>query len=342
MLPPSFETAAGPAAPGSQTSAAQPPAPDEGVCPSASQVAPNDRVAACERLVAKAGSADEAKVAALGDLAAALAQARRYDDAIRNYKQAAALAPRDATIYYDIGLLRLDQFRFPEARAAFERAAQLDPQNPDIVFQRGIAYAGVGDFDSAKLDVKSALLRKDDAAYYEKLGEIEIALGDLDSARAALERGRKADSGRQSLILAAVSYYAGDNDAAESQATVALGEPTARLWSALVKKAKGDAAGAALALEAGRAAAGDAWPGPIFAALSGALDLTKAGAAAQSQDADTQNQRLCALNFFAGEWAYLSGNKDAARAALQTALATRAYYTLEFAAAKARLANMGG
>jgi tetratricopeptide (TPR) repeat protein len=341
LQPPSIETAAGPEtpAPSSKKNAA---APDAVVCPSTSQAAPDDRVSACERQVSKAGREDQAQAAALGDLAAALVQARRYDEAIREYKEMAALAPRDAAIYYDIGLLRLEQLRFPEARAAFEKASQLDPRNPDIVFQRGISYIGLGDFESARLDVKRALLGKDDAAYYEKLGEIEIARGDLDSAKIAVQRGRKVDAGRQSLIQAAVNYFVGDNDAAAAQATGALGEPTAALWSALIQQAKGDSAGAAQTLKTGRAAAGDAWPGPIFDALSGALDLPNAVAAANATDDNTLMQQLCALDFFAGEWAYLSGNKDAARAALQAALATRAYHTLEFAAARARLANMGG
>ena len=80
----------------------------------------------------------------------------------------------------------------------------------------------------------------------------------------------------------------------------------------------------------------------MFDALSGTLSLAKARAAAKARDDNAEFEQLCALNFFAGEWAYLSGDRDAARAALQAALDTRAYWTLEFAAAKARLANMGG
>ena len=322
--------------------AAAPTGPDEEVCQPTSEAAPNDRVSACERLVKKAGSDDTAKLAALSDLAAALAQAHRYDTAIRKYEQAAALAPRDASIYYRIGLVRLDQLRFPEARSAFEKAAQLDSKNPDIVFERGISYIGLGDFEKARLEVKRALLTKDSAAYYEKLGEIEIARGDLDSAKVALERGAKADAGRRSLILAVVNYFAATPDQAVNQVSAVVDDPTAALWNAVFKKAKGDATGAAQALEAGRAAVGDAWPAPIFDALSGALSADKARAAARSKDANVQFQHLCALNFFLGEWAHLSGDNDAARAALKAATDTRAYYMLEYAAAKARLANMGG
>jgi lipoprotein NlpI len=315
--------------------------PDEDLCKPGSQASPNGRVSACERLVAKAGD-DTAKIAALGDLAAALNIAKRRDEAIRKYEQAAALAPRDASIYYRIGLVRLDQLRFKEAFSAFEKAATIDNKDPDIVFQRGIAVMGFGDIEKAKLEVERALLSKTDAAYYEKLAEINIARGDLDSAKVALERGAKADSSRRSLILAAANYFVGAQDQAASQATASIGDPTASLWSALIKQAKGDAAGATAALEAGRGAAGDAWPAPIFDTLSGATSLAKAKAAAKDRDDNVEFEQLCALNFFAGEWAYLSGDKDAARAALQAALATRAYWTLEYAAAKARLANMGG
>jgi Flp pilus assembly protein TadD len=328
-------------APSSKESAADQAAPDEAVCPATSQAAPDDRVAACERLVAKVDSQDMAKVPALGDLAAALAQAGRYDEAILAYKQAAALAPRNPTVYYDIGLVRLDQLRFPEARAAFDKASQFDPRNPDIVFQRGISYVGLGEFETAELEVKRALLSKDDAAYYEKLGEIEIAQGNLESAKVALERGRKADAGRRSLILAMVNYYAGDIDTAADQVAANGDDPTAALWNVLIKKAKGDEPGAAQALKAGRAVYGDAWPGPIFGVLSGKLDPLLARASAQAQDDNVASGQFCTLNFFTGEWAYLSGDTQTARAALQAALATRAYHTLEYAAAKARLATMG-
>jgi lipoprotein NlpI len=332
----SLETSAPPSS--NQTAAAQ-AAPDETVCPADSEAAPDNRIAACTRLVATAGP--EAKLAALGDLAAALAQAQRYDEAVRAYKQAAALAPRDAKIYYDIGLVRLDQLRFPEARAAFDMAAQFDQRNPDIMFQRGIAYIGLGDFETARLEVKSALLSKDDSGYYEKLGEIEIARGDLGSAKAALERARKADASRGSMILAVVNYYVGDNATAAAQVAANSNDPAAVLWNALIRKASGDADGAAQALEVARSRYGDAWPGPIFGALSGTLTLAQARALAEATDDKVESRQLCALNFFAGEWAYLSGDKNGALAALRAALATRAFYTLEFASAKARLANMG-
>jgi tetratricopeptide (TPR) repeat protein len=342
MLPPSddsiadLETAA---APGGQETAAGDAAPDEGVCPATSQVALDNRVAACTRLLAKAGS-DAAKRIALGNLATALVQAQRYDEAVSTYKQAAALSPRDAAIYYAIGLARLDQQRFPEARAAFDKAAQLQPRNPEIVFGRGLSYIGLGDLETARLELKNALLMKDDAVYYEKLGEVEIARGDLDAAKLALERGRKADAGRSSLTLAVINYYLGDSAAAAAEVAANGSDPTAPLWNAIIRKAAGDADGAARALRAGRPAEGETWPGPIFAVLSGTMSLAQARAAAAATAGKVEPWQLCSLNFFGGEWAYVSGDKDGARTALQAALATRAFYRLEYAAAKARIARL--
>jgi Flp pilus assembly protein TadD len=327
-------------APDSKETAA-PVVPDEDLCKADSELAANARVAACERALAKAGSDDQAKLAGLNDLAAALNRAGRDDEAIRKYEQAAELAPRDAMVYTRLGLVRLDQQKFQEARAAFEKAAQLDPENPDIVFQRGIAYVGLGDFEQARLEVKRALLTKDDPAYYEELGEIEIALGDFDAAKTALERGRKVGPKRRSLILLATNYLIGAMDQAEGQSAVADESPNAALWDAVLRKAKGDSEGAIQILQSARTALGKrAWPGPIFDALTGKTSAAKARAAARSKQASQQFQQLCALNYFIGEWAYLSGDKAAAREALQAAVDTRAYTLLEYAAAKARLAAL--
>ena len=330
---PKTEAAAAPAAP---------LGPDEDVCKLDSTAGAADRVAACERLAAKASS-DQDKIAALTALAAALDVAQRYDDSVRKYEQAAALAPRDATIYSRLGLVRLDQHRFPEARSAFDKAAMLDSKNPDYVFQRGIAAAGFGDFAKARDEVKRALLSKDTMEYYEKLGEYELALGNLDAVKTALERGRKADPNAKSLTIAVLDYYTGNLDSALSGAKFAAnsGEsPYAPLWQAIVQKAKGDATGAAATIETARGMVGDDWPAPVFDHLTGKIPESKMVAAAKTSNPGLLAERLCVAKFFAGEWAYLSGQQDAARASLQDATGTQAFYRLEFAAAKGRLAHM--
>jgi lipoprotein NlpI len=325
-----------------QAAPAAPLGPDEDVCKLDSVAAPNDRVAACERLAAKAGS-DADKLASLNNLAAALDVAHRFDDSIRKYEQAASLAPNDATIYSRLGLVRLEQNRFPEARSAFDKAAMLDNKNPDYVYQRGIAAAGFGDFAKARDEVKRALLSKDSAQYYETLGEYEMALGNPDAVKVALERGRKIEPKATSLTLAALDYYTGNLDLALPEASSAAngGEsPYAPIWQALVQKAKGDAAGATQTLETARGVLGKDWPAPIYDYLLGKMPEGKMVTSAKTSDSTAFAERLCIAKFFAGEWMFLSGDTDGARARLQDATGTQAFYRLEFAAAKGRLAHM--
>jgi lipoprotein NlpI len=325
-----------------KTAPAAPALPDDQACKLDSASASNDRVAACERLVTKASS-DQDKLTALNNLAAALDVAHRPDESIRKYEQAAALAPNDPSIYYRLGLVRLEQNRFPEARAAFDKAAMLDNKNPDYVFQRGVAAAGFGDFFKARDEVKRALLSKDSMEYYQTLGEYLMALGDYDGVKTALERGRKVDPKATSLTLAALDYYIGNYDLAlrEAAAAAKAGEsPYAPIWQALVQKAKGDANGAKETLARGRSAVDKNWPAPIYDYLTGKIPESKLTTSLKTGDSAAFAERLCIAKFFAGEWAFLSADNDAARAALQDATATQAFYRLEFAAARGRLGHM--
>jgi lipoprotein NlpI len=293
-------------------------------------------------LVAKAGS-DAEKLTALENLAAALSVAHRTDESIRKYEQAAQLVPNDPTIYYRIGLVRLDQNRFPEARQAFDKAAGLDNKNPDYVYERGVAAAGFGDFAKARDEVKRALLSKDSMQYYETLGEYQLALGDFDAIKVSLERGRKVEPKATSLTLAALDYYMGNLDLAAAEAVTAANsgdQPYAPIWQALAQKAKGDEAGATATLEAARGALGDDWPAPVYDHLLGKLPEGKMAAAAKTSDRTAFAERLCVAKFYAGEWTFLSGDPDGARKLLQDATGTQAFYRLEFAAAKGRLAHM--
>jgi len=324
------------------TAPAAPVLPDDQACKLDSAAASKDRVSACERLVAKAGS-DADKLTALTNLAAALDVAHRTDDSVRKYEQAAALAPNDPTIYYRLGLVRLEQNHFPEARAAFDKAAMLDNKNPDYVYARGIAAAGFGDFAKARDEVKRALLSKETMQYYQSLGEYELALGNLDPVKTALERGRKVEPNATSLTLAALDYYTGNLDLALTEAKTAANSgdsPYAPIWQALAQKAKGDAAGATQTLETARSALGKDWPAPVYDYLLGKISESKLATSAKTSDRTAFAERLCIAKFYAGEWAFRALDNDAARNFLQDATGTQAFYRLEFAAAKGRLANM--
>jgi NADH:ubiquinone oxidoreductase subunit K len=56
---------------------------------------------------------------------------------LRRYLEAATLNPRDAEAHIQLGLIHLRRQQWPEARARFERAVEIEPTDPDARFQLG-------------------------------------------------------------------------------------------------------------------------------------------------------------------------------------------------------------
>jgi lipoprotein NlpI len=106
-------------------------------------------------------------------------------------------------------------------------------------------------------------------------------------------------------------------------------------------RAKGDAAGADQALADGlKAIKPTDWPTPMLQYMLGKISDDRMRALADTGDAKIRNERLCEISFYRGELAYLAGDKETARAAMQVAVGTKVYYYVEYAAAKARLAQL--
>jgi tetratricopeptide (TPR) repeat protein len=83
--------------------------------------------------------------ASLGDLKAAESLARRALDA----------APGDATAHLVIGMVRLQESRYEEARDALVKAAASDPQSPKADYQLSLVYARLGDTVNADRSLES-------------------------------------------------------------------------------------------------------------------------------------------------------------------------------------------
>ena len=83
--------------------------------------------------------------ASLGDLKGAEQHARR----------ALETAPSDATAHLVIGMVRLQQSRYEEARDALVQAAAADPQSPKADYQLSLVYARLGDSANAERSLES-------------------------------------------------------------------------------------------------------------------------------------------------------------------------------------------
>jgi hypothetical protein len=91
---------------------------------------------------------------------------------------------------YDLGLRYLGEGGYEEAVVAFTAAIAIDPKQAVVYVGRGDAYVGLEQHETAVPDYEQAITPDESVAeVYIKLADSYFALGDVDRAREALERG---------------------------------------------------------------------------------------------------------------------------------------------------------
>jgi len=162
--------------------------------------------------------------------AAQLLGAGRPSDAVVPLREAARLQPSNPIIQHDLGLAYLEIGRVPDAIAAFQRAVASNPRYTDAYFRMGIALEKLGDLGGAILayDRATELLPSLTEAWF-RAGALVYTLGHRDEAigcfRRAAATGPKTSFGR---LGAARALLTEDRDAEAERVlrrTVAL-DPT--------------------------------------------------------------------------------------------------------------------
>ncbi|HMH65688.1 MAG TPA: tetratricopeptide repeat protein, partial [Rhizomicrobium sp.] len=88
-----------------------------------------------------------------------------------------------------LGMIRLQQGRFPEAAQMFERARASQPRDARFAFLHGAALAGMGQLDKAVPAYQEAIKREPNAVPpYLSLGDAQRKLGDPSAAQATFRR----------------------------------------------------------------------------------------------------------------------------------------------------------
>jgi tetratricopeptide (TPR) repeat protein len=144
---------------------------------------PADAVAALDRITAE----DPEYVPALKVKAKAFYLLRRDPDAEEALKQAAARAPSDAEIPYDLGRIYYQQGRHAQAAAQFRRATELDPRAYKAWDNLGLASEALGDAAQAQQHYLKALslVYKDHPHYdvvYANFAELLLKTGNYQRA----------------------------------------------------------------------------------------------------------------------------------------------------------------
>src|SRR5271165_5982127 len=147
------------------------------------------------------------QVASLLALATQSLRAGRPAEAIAPLREAALLQPSNPTIQHDLGLACLEVGRVQDAIAALQRAVASDPRYTDAYFRLGIALEKLGDIGGAIVayDRATKLLPSLTEAWF-RAGALVYTLGHRDEAigcfRRAAATGGKSSFGRLGIARA--------------------------------------------------------------------------------------------------------------------------------------------
>ncbi len=114
-------------------------------------------------------------------LGTTLLYADRNDEALEQYEIAQRIGPPSAIIYRNRGLLYMNRGLLREAAAEFQKALQIDSDNPDTHYKLGLVYAKLGMRDEAMKQYGIFIeSNKDSADVYVRVG--------IDMGQAGMER----------------------------------------------------------------------------------------------------------------------------------------------------------
>jgi Flp pilus assembly protein TadD len=143
-----------------------------------------------------------------GNYATALREAERLPEAARACERAIELAPDDAGQLLNFSLLHLQQRDYPAARELALRAYALDPESPRVRIHAARASQVCREYEEAEDLIKPwrRWLPLEDGLQQE-LGDLQLALGDGESAQILLEDlVRRAPDNIHAIVHLASAY----------------------------------------------------------------------------------------------------------------------------------------
>jgi choline-sulfatase len=154
---------------------------------------PADGIAPLSRLVAR----NPSNMPALMTLASCFQQAGRLDDAIGVHRRALALYPKSAVTWKNLGGALAERKKPDEARAAFEKALELAPDDPEALHELSRLAFERSDFVAAERYLARELAVRPTAATARALGNLRSKkLGDERGAQDAYRRARELEGSK--------------------------------------------------------------------------------------------------------------------------------------------------
>lgn len=158
-------------------------------------------------------------------------QQNRPEDAEQSFLEATRIEPREPSAWKGLGLLRLNEERYYDATAPLERAAELLPDDREIMVALIQSLDESARTDQACTALDSFLRRNPgDAELWRQLATLQESRGETEAAMKALESSLTADSENHSGVgavsavqLATLHLLQEDFEGAMARANQALG-----------------------------------------------------------------------------------------------------------------------
>ncbi|MDJ0735304.1 MAG: tetratricopeptide repeat protein [Nostocaceae cyanobacterium] len=124
-----------------------------------------------------------------------LVNARDYNGALAIYQRAAALEPKNPTIFSGIGFLQAQSGNFRDALISYRRAIALNGNNSDYYYAVAYIHGNLGDMKASKEAYRKAIqLNRNNVNAYLGLMVTQSRLGNYDAAKWAYEQLLERDS----------------------------------------------------------------------------------------------------------------------------------------------------
>lgn len=157
-------------------------------------------------LVARARTLAPRDAALAANFGLVLQALGRGAEAAGAYREALALEPNHPEAWYNLGLLRAEQHRYREAAECHGRALALAPGHRQAARQRGLALLGARDWPAAVQALQSAVDQAPDAAdLLLDLSRAHERLGELEAAAALCREAAGRDAALRARALARLS-----------------------------------------------------------------------------------------------------------------------------------------
>lgn len=146
---------------------------------------------------------------AFQELGSLLVSMQRYDEAIETLNRGRAIAPMMPQLSIQLGYIFLSQRNCDDAKTAFARALDITPGSPEALFGIAKAHQEIGENEAAASYFRQCLRsRPDDASAWLNLGHCLLELGELDAGYDCFRTAARGGPTRYGLALGSLAAAA--------------------------------------------------------------------------------------------------------------------------------------